>query len=153
MKDKITESLNVSVSLNAIQDVLNEKVLNSRAYNHSAWNRGVNEYVNMIMFELSENGKNSFENIHSLRAAMLNGSKDWKRYSYGGMALVYNGDIAETLCTKSELKRYENGQKEPGKNRLWIDVQTDALKQAAGRIENAYYTAYLNASAAAFNNK
>lgn len=62
---------------------------------------------------------------------MMNGAKNWKEYSYGGCALIYDKDIAETLCTPSELKRKRGGELQPNSTETWLDVQARALYQAS----------------------
>lgn len=61
---------------------------------------------------------------------LLNGADDWNAYCYGGGALIYDGDIAKTLCTPSELKRTDNGNKAPNGREGWQDVQARAYFQA-----------------------
>lgn len=65
---------------------------------------------------------------------MLNGAQDWDNYSYSGSALIYNKDIANRLCTMSELKRTRNGEFKPNSRETWLDVQARALYQAQARI-------------------
>ena len=62
---------------------------------------------------------------------MMNGAENWRRYSYGGSSLIYDKDIAERLCTPSELKRTRGGMRKPNSSETWLDVQTRALNQAA----------------------
>lgn len=61
---------------------------------------------------------------------LLNGAADWEAYCYGGRALIYDGDIAKNLCTPSELKRTDNGNKVPNNREGWQDVQARAYFQA-----------------------
>jgi hypothetical protein len=61
----------------------------------SAWSRGVNLYA--------------LERLESLEsdytpAALLNGAENWRAFSYGGSALIYDADIAERLCSFSARK-------------------------------------------------
>ena len=69
---------------------------------------------------------------------MLNGAQDWEQYSWGGSALIYDGDIAERLCCPSELKKTRNGERRPNSREEWLDVQARALYQASSRVVNAY---------------
>lgn len=46
------------------------------------------------------------DHFESRRALLLNGADNWREYSYGGCALVYNVDIAARFFTPSELRRY-----------------------------------------------
>lgn len=95
----------------------------------SAWSKGVKEYAYMIV-----ESADYLEDVRSA-AELLNGAESWKEYSYGGGALIYNGDIAETLCAPWELKKTDGGQKEPNRNENWLDVQARALYQAARMVE------------------
>ena len=70
-------------------------------------------------------------------AAALNGAQDWEQYSWGGSALVYDGDIAAALCTPSELKKTRNGDRRPNSREEWLDVQARALRQAFRRVYSA----------------
>lgn len=69
--------------------------------------------------------------------ALLNGADDWNAYSWGGCALCYDGDIAERLCSPSELKKTRNGERRPNSREEWLDVQARALYQAARRVKIA----------------
>lgn len=94
----------------------------------SAWMKGVKAYA-VVMMEGIENA----DAIHSkeeLKKAILNGAFNWKNYSYGGCALVYNRDIAERLCTPSEFRKVCGGLYNPNKYENWLDVQARALEQA-----------------------
>ena len=102
----------------------------------SAWARGVKAYAGELLENLREhaayaasNGEPSpLENRESVRAALLNGARDWREYSNGGCSLIYNGDIAERLCTPSELKRTHNGERYPNSREIWLDVQARAQR-------------------------
>ena len=69
---------------------------------------------------------------------MLNGARDWNAYSWGGSALIYDGDIAERLCTPSELKRTRHGERRPNSREEWLDTQARALYQACNRVSRLY---------------
>ena len=68
----------------------------------------------------------------------MNGAMDWEDYSYGGCSLIYDGDIAERLCTPSELKKKDGGRLAPNSQESWLDVQTIALRQACIRIKSKF---------------
>ena len=105
-------------------DVIFEKIvhLNPR----SAWNHGVVIYAMELMNDVD--GKEITEKN------LLIGAKDWKEYSYGGSALIYDVDICHRLCTPSEIKKTKDGEHHPNKQENWIDVQARALYQAARLI-------------------
>ena len=96
----------------------------------SAWDKGVDEYADELRENLREN------KLKPTEQNMLNGARDWKQYSYGGMSLIYNEDIARRLSSPSELKRTNNGQNRPNKNEEWLDVQARALYQASRKVLN-----------------
>lgn len=68
------------------------------------------------------------------REWLKNGADGWEAYSWGGSALIYNSDIAERLCTPSELKKTRNGERRPNRDEEWLDTQARALFQAANRL-------------------
>ena len=106
----------------------------------SAWGRGVKGYAEGLAEELEEaiQGGHFAEDKLTDRAAlkdqMLNGAKDWSQYSWGGSAWIYDRDIAERLCSPSELKKTRNGERRPNSREEWLDMQARALSQAANMI-------------------
>lgn len=109
----------------------------------SAWKKGVTIYALEILDDLEEQiddgylTEEIFKSSKLLDKAMLNGAQNWYQYSWGGCSLIYDRDIAERLCTPSELKRTNNGEKRPNSGEEWLDVQTRALYQAARKIRVA----------------
>ena len=117
----------------------------------SAWDKGVNLYSLELVDELEEaaadQGRNPAPGAEC-RKLMLNGAQNWQRpndeiaawsvYSWGGLSLIYDGDIAERLCTPSELKRTRNGERRPNGQEEWLDVQARALYQASKRVSILY---------------
>ena len=109
----------------------------------SAWSRGVNGYAVDMLQQLAEYYKGGYisgdalENCTACQAVALNGARDWSEYSWGGSALVYDGDIAAALCTPSELKKTRNGDRRPNSREEWLDVQARALRQAFRRVYSA----------------
>ena len=108
----------------------------------SAWNKGVNEYALEFVENLEERveyeGRNP-EPGAECREWLLNGAQDWSQYSWGGCSLIYDGDIAERLCTPSELRRNLNGKRRPNRQEEWLDVQARALYQACNRVSRLYH--------------
>ena len=107
----------------------------------SAWGRGVNAYALELLEELRERaayeGRNP-EPGKECREWMLNGAQDWAQYSWGGSSLIYDGDIAERLCTPSKLKKTRNGECRPNSREEWLDTQARALNQACNRVARLY---------------
>lgn len=110
----------------------NQSVLNSLKLrkDRGAWDNGVTRYA-IDMVESAEETLNR----ENCRQVLLNGASDWSQYSYGGCALIYDADIAEQLCSPSELKKTRNGDRQPNGRESWLDVQTRALSQAYARIK------------------
>lgn len=103
----------------------------------SAWSKGVNEYAYEIVETVSEYVETvELDNVESV---LLNGAYDWSQYSWGGCSLIYDGEIAERLCTPSELKKVtrKDGTLRDKANarERWLDIQARALYQAFRRIE------------------
>ena len=107
----------------------------------SAWDKGVTVYALELVEELRERaayeGRNP-EPGKECREWMLNGAQDWAQYSWGGSSLIYDCDIAERLCTPSELKKTRNGERRPNSQEEWLDVQARALHQACNRVARVY---------------
>ena len=91
----------------------------------SAWKKAVKTYA----LELVD----SLEGQYTA-AALLNGAENWRAYSYGGCALIYDAEIAERVCSPSELKRKRGGELAPNAMESWLDCQARALSQAASLI-------------------
>lgn len=112
----------------------------------SAWRRGVRVYALELLEELEEHfdggyiADDVFADGKKLEKALLNGADNWNQYSWGGCSLIYNGDIAERLCTPSELKRTRGGEWRPNRNEEWLDCQARALYQASWMIRKAVNT-------------
>ena len=108
----------------------------------SAWERGVTAYALDLLDSLEEAldyYKEEPADRATLEKYLLNGATDWSQYSWGGSALIYDGDIAERVCTPSELKKTRNGERRPNSREEWLDTQARALYQAARRIKNIMF--------------
>lgn len=112
----------------------------------SAWARGVRAYAAELCGNLrraatyaAEAGTPSpLTDRETVRAALLNGARDWSEYSWSGCALIYDGHIAARVCTPSELRRTHGGQRDPNPRETWLDVQARALYQAGAVVLAAY---------------
>ena len=105
----------------------------------SAWGRGVHSYATELVESLDDSADLSNETL--LNKALLNGASDWAQYSEGGGALVYDADIAERLCSTSELKKTKGGERQPNSRETRIACQARALRQAASLVRRAYRVA------------
>ena len=110
----------------------------------SAWDKGVTVYALEMLDDVAENidydGKEP-ETRAELKEKALNGAADWSQYSWGGSSLIYDCDIAERLCTPSELKKTRGGECRPNGREEWLDTQARALYQAFRRLAAAWETA------------
>ena len=105
----------------------------------SAWSRAVHTYASELVEGLSSSDDLSNERL--LSKALLAGASDWQQYSEGGCALIYDADIAERLCSASELKRCKGGERQPNARETWLECQARALGQAASLVRRAYRVA------------
>lgn len=123
-----------------IVKTLREKLAQQPA--RSAWVKGVKEYADELLETFAETveyyDKRGEQSPTFCRETLLNGAEDWSQYSWGGSSLVYNSDIAERLCTPSELKRKDGGRLNPNSREKWLDVQARALRQAARLLLRLY---------------
>ena len=111
-------------------------LVNAIPAGRSAWSRAVHAYASELVEGLEPSADLSNETM--LRKALLNGASDWQQYSEGGCALIYNTDIAERLCSPSELKRCKGGERQPNSRENWIECQARALWQASALVRRAY---------------
>ena len=96
----------------------------------TAWKCGVIVYAHELAAEAA--GRTCLKTRKTVEEALLNGAPSWADYSEGGCSLIYDSDIAERLCTPSELERSLDGKRNPNRRERWLDVQARALTQAAG---------------------
>lgn len=98
-----------------------------------AWNNGVKVYALYLLEGVIFEEDDPVYTVPGLKDRLLNGAKNWQQYAAGGRGFVYNYEIARTLCTPAQLKRYtykEGGLKDPNRYETWIDVEARALSQA-----------------------
>lgn len=106
----------------------------------SAWEKGVRIYALELMQIVLEGAYAGYikpvdlANRKAVKNTLLNGASDWKQYSYGGSSLICDCDIAERVCTPSELRKTHYGEKDPNGSETWLDTQARALWQAANHI-------------------
>lgn len=99
----------------------------------SAWDKGVKEITKGLLDKYEEivRYREGSDPVPPLtEKIVLNGARDWEQYCYGGCAMISDREIAETLCTPSELRRTDFGRKAPNSRETWMDVQIRAHKQA-----------------------
>lgn len=102
----------------------------------SAWDHGVRDTA----IDILDTVKDDFSSvgISELEGICLNGAENWKQYSWGGCALIYDDGIAERFCSPSEIKKLTGAQglKNPNKYEEWLDVQARGCYQAFNLILN-----------------
>jgi hypothetical protein len=86
------------------------------------WGRAVKTYALELLDGLDDE-------YHAV--ALLNGAENWRAYSFGGCSLIYDAEIAERVCSPSELRRKRGGELAPNPSESWLDCQARALSQAA----------------------
>jgi hypothetical protein len=96
----------------------------------SAWRKGVRSYA----LEMVESAEGELAAVGNLKKELLNGAANWREYSYGGCALIYDSEIAERLCAPSEYRKTREGRRAPNARETWLDCQARALGQAASLI-------------------
>ena len=104
--------------------------------NTSAYKIGIKKYTDELLDNLEEMAqiyKRLPKDENELESWLLKGASNWEDYSYRGYSLKYNSQIAERLCTPSELKKKDGGRLAPNSQESWLDVQTRALYQACVR--------------------
>lgn len=115
----------------------NEKLYNKIAMmkTRSAWKNGVKMYA-LDLIEQADENEQVLEGLSYgvLEKILLNGATNWHEYSWGGCSLIYDELIARRLCSQSELKKTNNGQRKPNSREEWLDVQARALFQAFNTI-------------------
>lgn len=124
-----------TIDYTALTDTISAE-LNAR-HDRSAWDKAVTLYALDLLDDVQE-GADNMERLPldgaELEQWALNGASCWEQYSNGGCSLCYDGQIAERVCTPSELKRKHGGMYEPNSRETWLDVQARALYQACNRI-------------------
>lgn len=99
----------------------------------SAWVKGVKEIAEGLLDkyeEIAQYREGSDPVPPLTEKTVLNGANSWERYCYGDCAMICDREIAETLCTPSELRRTDHGRKAPNSRETWMGVQVRAHVQA-----------------------
>lgn len=99
----------------------------------SKWERGVHFLALTIVGDYEANEPGTACELGELESTLLNGAANWSQYCYGGQLLICDQEIAELLCTPSELRRCtakDGALKDPNRREVWMDVQARAAAQA-----------------------
>lgn len=96
------------------------------------WNKAISYYADFLLdsyIDICKWCADQNEAIPDLSLdTVLNGALGWHQYSYGGLALVYDGDIAKVVFTAVQFTKWQQGRKVTDEPML--DIQARAL--AAG---------------------
>ena len=106
----------------------------------SAWDRGVRAYAHELLgnlFYWTVSMARKLDGLEEAEEKALNGAKSWEQYSRSGFSLAADWEIAERLCTPSELERCRGGLRKPNPREDWVDTQARALFQAWKMLEDA----------------
>jgi len=102
----------------------------------SKWSKAVLQDAQGLLKNVIEGYMEDGEEVEINEKLLLNGAENWNEFSWGGSALIYNGDIAEHYSTPSELK-FWGFTKNCGVKRdtntageHLLDIQARALRQA-----------------------
>lgn len=99
----------------------------------SKWGNGVKYLALSIIGNYADDEPGAAVDLQDLEATLLNGATNWEAYCYGGLLLISNLEIAELLCSPSELRRCtaaDGSLKDPNRREIWMDVQARAAQQA-----------------------
>ena len=96
----------------------------------SQYDRAKTEDCLAFLAELNALKNATIRTAQDLERALLCGASCWSQYSYGGCALVYNGDIAEHYLPPSKRNRV--------KPEDLLDIQADALRGACQRLKRLF---------------
>lgn len=100
----------------------------------SAWDKGVKSYAFDLLDKYEEYCEYEGRELPITADVLLNGASNWRSYSCGCCSLISDCDIANRLCTPSELARTNCGKKAPNRRESWLYVQARALKQACSLL-------------------
>ena len=109
--------------------------------NTSAYKRGIKKYTDELLDNLEEMAriyKRLPKDENELESWLLKGAMNWENYSYRGYSLKFNRQIAERLCTPSELKKKDGGRIAPSRHDNWFNEQAKALNYACLRIKSKF---------------
>ena len=118
--------MKTTIQTEEIRDLIISDFTNKKRI--SAWDRGVYLYAHDLLDSVEDEDVPT--DLEQMQELFLNGATSWNQYSWGGCSLIYDEDIAERLCTPSELRKTHNGERRPNSREEWLDVQTRALWQA-----------------------
>lgn len=103
------------------------------------WNKTTAYYADFLLDSYIEICKWHADQNEAIPAMslkiVLNGASCWHQYSYGGCALVYDGDIAKVVFTPAQFAKWEQGRKATAEPLL--DIQARALAAGWRVLESA----------------
>lgn len=91
------------------------------------WNKATAYYADFLLDSYIEICKWCADQNAAIPALsldlVLNGASGWHQYSYGGCALVYDGDIAKVVFTPAQFAKWEQGRKVTAEPLLGIQAR------------------------------
>lgn len=91
------------------------------------WNKTMAYYADFLLDSYIDICKWSADQNEAIPAlsldVVLNGASGWYQYSYGGLALVYDGDIAKVVFTPAQFANWEQGRKVTDEPMLYIQAR------------------------------
>lgn len=96
----------------------------------SAWARGVKQTALDMLDGIDDEMTSATD--------ALNGAESPEHWAFGGCGLIYDADIADLLCTPSELRRTKGGKRPPNSHESWLDVYARAAWQAYNLIKRQF---------------
>lgn len=115
----------------------------ARMHERSTWRRGVLTIaINCILPDDTPENAARLTTAPDSTKVLLNGTANAVEYVDGGYALTAYADIANTLCTPSERKRWQalktDAAKERWERMLWA-ANTRATRQAIHEVSHTLY--------------
>lgn len=99
----------------------------------SCWGRGVASIIRDYAAEVLEEHDGEEVSNKEFFEIWNCGAETLKEAVYGGCFDIWNFDIAHRLCTPSELRKTNEGMKEPNARESWLDVELRAVYQAISK--------------------
>lgn len=96
----------------------------------SCWSRGVASLIRDYAEEVLHEHDGEEVSNKELFKLWSCGAETLRDAVYGGCFDIWNYDIAHRLCTPSELKKSNEGMRNPNRCETWLDVEYRAIYRA-----------------------
>ena len=104
-----------------------EKLIKSE---RSCWSRGVASLIRDYGEDVLGEHDGEIISARGFYKLWHRGNDSLRDAVYAGSFDIWNYDIAKRLCTPSELKKSNEGVRNPNKRENWFDVETRAIYEA-----------------------